>query len=111
MLPEPRRQGKPLGSQQQARKRRSKRGASRAGCYPFRMARLPASAFTRRLLVASLLFVLFDIALFGWLIFRSLSQREIDSVLLETRGEAQTIARQIEGRAKRQGSDLYTAVA
>src|SRR6185436_6340928 len=68
---------------------------------------------SRRLLIASAvfgLFVLFDIALFGWLIFRSLSQREIERVLLETREEAETLAQRIAERAGRQG-DLYTAVA
>lgn len=68
---------------------------------------------SRRLLIASAvfgLFVLFDIALFGWLIFRSLSQREIERVLLETREEAETLAQRIADRAARQG-DLYTAVA
>ncbi|HEX3554734.1 MAG TPA: ATP-binding protein [Thermoanaerobaculia bacterium] len=70
--------------------------------------------FSRRLLVASLvfvLFVLFDIALFGWLIFRSLSQREVERVLLETRTQAQTLAGQIAHRAASEGKDLYTAVA
>jgi signal transduction histidine kinase len=69
---------------------------------------------SRRLLLASAvfgLFVLFDIALFGWLIFRSLSQREIERVLLETRAEAQSLAQQIAKRAEHQGKDLYTAVA
>ena len=69
---------------------------------------------SRRLLLASAvfgLFVLFDIALFGWLIFRSLSQREIERVLLETRAEAESLAQQIAQRAERQDKDLYTAVA
>lgn len=68
---------------------------------------------SRRLLIASAvfgLFVLLQIALFGWLIFRSLSQREVERVLLETREEAETLAERIADRAKRQG-DLYTAVA
>jgi signal transduction histidine kinase len=72
--------------------------------------KLPMS---RRLVVASAvfgLFILFDIALFGWLIFRSLSQREIERVLLETRSEAESLAKQIALRAERQ-KDLYTAVA
>jgi signal transduction histidine kinase len=70
--------------------------------------------FSRRLLIASAifgLFVLFDIALFGWLIFRSLSQREVERVLLETRTQAQTLAGQIAHRAASEGKDLYTAVA
>jgi signal transduction histidine kinase len=70
--------------------------------------------FSRRLLIASVvfgLFVLFDIALFGWLIFRSLSQREVERVLFETRVQAQTLAGQIAHRAASEGKDLYTAVA
>ncbi|HVT57574.1 MAG TPA: ATP-binding protein [Thermoanaerobaculia bacterium] len=64
-------------------------------------------------MIASLVFVLFvlcDIALFGWLIFRSLSQREVERLLFETRTEALSLARQIERQAERQGKDLYTAV-
>jgi signal transduction histidine kinase len=77
------------------------------------MDRASNQALSRRLLVGFLvfgLFVLFDIALFGWLIFRSLSQREIERVLLETREEAETLAQRIADRAESQG-DLYTAVA
>ena len=69
---------------------------------------------SRRLLVGSILvslFVVFDIGLFGWLIFRSLSQREIERVLLETRTEAEGLAKQLAGRAREQGQDLYLAVA
>jgi signal transduction histidine kinase len=76
--------------------------------------RTTTSAFSRRLLIASIafgLFVLFDFALFGWLIFRSLSEREISRVLLETRTEAEQLARQLHDRAEGQGKDLYTAVA
>jgi signal transduction histidine kinase len=77
------------------------------------MERVP-NALPRRLFIASLvfgLFVLFDIALFGWLIFRSLSQREIERVLLETRAEAETLAKQLARRTEEQGRDLYTAMA
>ena len=73
-----------------------------------------ASAFSRRLLVGSVLlgvFVVCDVALFGWLLFRSLSEREISRVLLETRAEAETLAQQLAGRAREQGADLYLAVA
>jgi len=69
---------------------------------------------SRQLLAASLVFVvllLAVIALFGWLIFRSLSQREVESVLLETRAEAENLAKQIARLADRQGKDLFTAVA
>jgi signal transduction histidine kinase len=68
----------------------------------------------RRLVAAGLLFglfVLLDILLFGWLIIRSLSQRELEKILLETRAEAQSLAERIAGRAQREGKDLYTAVA
>jgi signal transduction histidine kinase len=68
----------------------------------------------RRLLLALVVFgavVLLDLVLFGWLIFRSLSQREIERVLLETREEAEDIAGRIEARAERQGVDLYTVMA
>lgn len=78
------------------------------------MHRAANQALSRRLLIGFLvfgLFVLFDLALFGWLIFRSLSQREIERVLLETREEAEALAQQIAARAERQGKDLYTAVA
>lgn len=78
------------------------------------MARTSASVFSRRLLLASVvfgLFVLCDIALFGWLIFRSLSQREVERVLLETRSEANRLAQQLASRAEGQGNDLYTAIA
>jgi signal transduction histidine kinase len=72
------------------------------------------SSLSRRLfvgLLVILVFVLSDIALFGWLIFRTLSQREMDRVLLETRAEAEGLAKQIARQADRQGKDLYTAVA
>jgi signal transduction histidine kinase len=70
--------------------------------------------FARRLLIGSVLlglFVVADVALFGWLLLRSLSQREISRVLLETREEAETLALRLEGRALEQGEDLYLAVA
>lgn len=55
-------------------------------------------------------FLLLDIGLFAWLIFRSLSQKEIERVLLETRQEAEGLAGKIAGRAEAVG-DLFTAVA
>ena len=57
------------------------------------------------------LFILFDLALFGWLIFRSLSQREVQRVLLDTREQAQGLAEQIADRASTGDRDLFTAVA
>ncbi|HZI64023.1 MAG TPA: ATP-binding protein [Thermoanaerobaculia bacterium] len=73
-----------------------------------------ARRISGRLLAAALvfgLFVLFDIALFGWLIVRSLSQRELEKILLETRVEAEGLATRIAGRAQDEGKDLYTAIA
>lgn len=72
------------------------------------------SPVARRLLLWTLLFgvfVLADLALFSWLIFRSLSQREINQVVLEARSEAEELARQIAGGVEESGLDLYTAVA
>ncbi len=66
-----------------------------------------------RLLWLSLFFgllVLFDLGLFGWLIFRSLSQREVERVLLETREQAEELAARLSAGASASGSDL-TAVA
>jgi signal transduction histidine kinase len=57
------------------------------------------------------LFILLDLVLFGWLIFRSLSQREIERVLLDTREQAQGLAEQIADRASEGDPDLYAAVA
>ena len=78
------------------------------------MASAAKTALSRQLLAASLVFVaLFMalLALFGWLIFRSLSQREVERVLFETRAEAESLAKQIARQADRQGKDLFTAVA
>src|SRR5260370_871584 len=78
------------------------------------MARAVKADLSRQLLAASLIFValfLSVIALFSWLIFRSLSQREVERVLLETRADAESLARQIARQADRQGKDLFTAVA
>jgi len=73
-----------------------------------------SSSTSRRLLIALTVFsvfLIFDVALFGWLIFRSLSQREVDKILLETQGEMQTLADKIAARVLEEGADLYTAVA
>jgi signal transduction histidine kinase len=76
------------------------------------MKRSRDSTFQRRLRIAALLFavfILFDLGLFGWLIFNSLSQRELDSILLPTREGAEEVARQLESEAE--GGDLFTAMA
>jgi len=55
--------------------------------------------------------VLADLALFGWLIFRSLSQRELDRIVFEARAEAEELAEGIASRMEETGRDLYTAMA
>jgi signal transduction histidine kinase len=66
-----------------------------------------------RLIAASFLlglFVVLDLGVLGWFIFRSLSQREIEQVLLETREEAEGLADQLTGRISEEEGDLYTVV-
>lgn len=73
-----------------------------------------ASPPVRRLITVLVilgLVVILDLALFGWLIFRSLSQREIERVLLEARQEAAGLAEQIAERAADGDSDLFTVMA
>lgn len=77
------------------------------------MVRLPAFLTSKRLVVAAIvfpLFILFDISLFGWLLLRSLSQREMERALLETQVQAEKIAGRIDARAQLTNEDLYTAV-
>jgi two-component system sensor histidine kinase HydH len=77
------------------------------------MTRRKKSTFQRRFLIASAvfgLFVLANFALFGWLIYRAMSEQEIRRVLLEAEDDAKDLAQQIAARSKRQG-DLFTAVA
>ncbi len=56
-------------------------------------------------------FVLADLSLFGWLIFRSLSEREVNRIVLEARAEAEELAEGIASRVEDTGRDLYTAMA
>lgn len=70
---------------------------------------VPRAAGPPRFLWLSLLFgllVLLDLGLFGWLIFRSLSQREVERVLLETRERARDVAAELERGASERGADL-----
>ncbi len=69
---------------------------------------------SRRLIIMAVtfaIFIVFDIVLFGWLIFNSLSQREVENALLETRAEAEPLARKLEEQALSLGQDLYVAVS
>lgn len=78
------------------------------------MTRRDPNAASRRLLVAAIvfgLFVIFDIVLFGWLILDSLSQREIEKVLLETRQEAEPVAQELAERAEQHGGDLFVVMS
>jgi signal transduction histidine kinase len=68
----------------------------------------------RRLAIAGTvfaLFVVFDIGLFGWLILESLSQREIEKVLLETREEAEPLARELATQAAQHDGDLFVVLS
>ena len=56
-------------------------------------------------------FLLLDLALFAWLSFQALAQRELDRVLLETRQEAQEIAGSLQRSAEETAGDLFAAVA
>lgn len=78
------------------------------------MASRTSKTTSRRLLIAAIvfgLFVVFDIVLFGWLIFNSLSQREIEEVLLETRQEAEPVARELAERAQQHDGDLFVVLS
>lgn len=72
-----------------------------------------AASGSRWKIVAAALgvFVLLDLGLFGWLIFRTLSQREIERVLFETRQEAENLATRIEDATAAGDGDLLQAVA
>lgn len=83
-------------------------------CYAPRVFPRPRRPSSRRnwIVFALLgLFIVSDFALFSWLIFQTLSRRELDRVLLETRREAQDLAGRIAGSAESTGGDLFTAVA
>ncbi len=85
-------------------------------CYSASVMAAQPQPSSRRLVYGSILlglFVLVDLGLLGWFIFRSLSEREIEQVLLETRAEAAGLAEQLEERiAEAPGEkDLYTVVA
>ena len=75
----------------------------------------PAGTFSRRVVVGAAvfaLFVLFDIGLFSYLILNSLSQRELEKVLLETRQAAEPIAQNIAIEAEKSpDTDLFVVVA
>lgn len=76
--------------------------------------RQPAKT-SKRLLGGALifgLFILFDIALFAYLIFSSLSQREIERVLLETREQVEPIAERLAAQAAEgEGKELWVLVS
>ncbi len=69
---------------------------------------------TRRLLIASItfgLFVLFDIFLLSWLIWSSLSQRELEQALLETRQEAEPLAEALREQAVEHEGDIWVVMS
>ncbi len=65
-----------------------------------------AATFVRRVRVLTVVFailLLLDFVVFGWFLFRSLSQRELERVLLETRVEAQAVADELSRRVEESG--------
>lgn len=69
---------------------------------------------TRRLLIGTIvfaLFVVFDITLFGYLIFDSLSQRELEAIVLAARQEAQPVADILADHAENYDGDLPLALS
>jgi signal transduction histidine kinase len=78
------------------------------------MKRRDAVLTTRRLVIGSVvfgLFVLFDLFLFGWLILNSLSQRELEEALLETRQEAEPLAQALAAHASQHEGDMWVVVS
>jgi signal transduction histidine kinase len=71
--------------------------------------------FSRRVVIGAAvfaLFVVFDIGLFSYLILNSLSQRELEKVLLETRQVAEPIAQNLAAQAAQSGDrDLFVVVS
>jgi signal transduction histidine kinase len=78
------------------------------------MARTTDAALSRRLLYGTILvgiIILCNVGLFGVLLFRSLSEKEIARILLETRSEAEQLAKELAGEVERQGGgDLFDAL-
>jgi signal transduction histidine kinase len=78
------------------------------------MAETNDAALSRRLLYGTILvgiLILCNLGLFGVLLFRSLSEKEISRILLETRSEAEQIAQDLAGEVERQGgTDLFSAL-
>ncbi|MCB1054409.1 MAG: GHKL domain-containing protein [Acidobacteria bacterium] len=78
------------------------------------MAKAGTSTFQRRFLLASVIlgiFIVLEIALFGWLIVDSLSKREMDRILLATRKDASEVAGQLEREVAGKDRDMFTAIA
>jgi signal transduction histidine kinase len=76
------------------------------------MARTNDAELPRRLLYGTILvgiLILCNVGLFGVLLFRSLSEKEIRRILLETRSEAEQLAQELAGEVEREG-DLFTAL-
>ncbi len=81
----------------------------------FTAPRRPPARPPRRVVIGAAvfaLFVVFDIGLFSYLILSSLSQRELEKVLLETRQVAEPIAQNLEAAAAQSGGkDLYVVMS
>lgn len=80
-----------------------------------RKAAPPPGLYSRRVVIGAAvfaLFVVFDIGLFSYLILSSLSQRELEKVLLETRQVAEPIAQNLADQAAQSGGkDFFVVVS
>lgn len=83
--------------------------------FPPQAAAAPPGVYSRRVVIGAAvfaLFVVFDIGLFSYLILSSLSQRELEKVLLETRQVAEPIAKNLADQAAVSGGkDLLVVVS
>ena len=77
------------------------------------MVRAASFSSSRRLLVGMIVvgvLTIGNLSLFGWLILRSLSERELTEIMSQTRAEAEELAGQLEGEVEKGGDDLLSAI-
>lgn len=77
------------------------------------MSTIEPTSISRRLLgglVLVALLILCNMALFGWLIFRSLSAQELNRIMSQTRAEAEELAEQLASEVEDGSEDLLSAI-
>ena len=70
-------------------------------------------SISRRLIVGLILvalLILFNLSLFGWLLFRSLSAQELSRIMSQTRAEAEELADELAGEVAGSSEDLLSAI-